>query len=79
MGLSFLREGNKRTVLFLYPGSQAPTIEQAEEEVRNRHCEERFLRRSNLVILEILNDEFASLRSQRQQQDFFSGLPAVAS
>jgi len=32
------------------------------------------LRRGNLEVLDILDDEFASLRSQRQQKDFFSGL-----
>jgi hypothetical protein len=32
------------------------------------------LRRGNLEVLDILDYEFASLRSQRQQKDFFSGL-----
>jgi hypothetical protein len=32
------------------------------------------LRRGNLDVLDILDYEFASLRSQRQQKDFFSGL-----
>ena len=32
------------------------------------------MRRGNLVVLDTINYEFASLRSQRQQKDFFSGL-----
>jgi len=32
------------------------------------------LRRGNLDVLDILDYEFASLRTQRQQKDFFSGL-----
>jgi hypothetical protein len=43
------------------------------------HCEERFLRRGNLEVLDILDYEFASLRSQRQQKDFFSGLLGLCS
>jgi len=44
------------------------------EKVLIGHCEERFLRRGNLEALNNLNYEFASLRSQRQQKYFFSGL-----
>jgi hypothetical protein len=50
------------------------SISQFAEKVLNCHCEERFLRRGNLEVLDILDYEFASLRSQRQQKDFFSGL-----
>jgi hypothetical protein len=35
-------------------------------------CEERFLRRGNLEVLDILDYEFASLRSQSQQKKTFS-------
>jgi 23S rRNA (cytidine1920-2'-O)/16S rRNA (cytidine1409-2'-O)-methyltransferase len=50
------------------------SISQFAEKVLNCHCEERFLRRGNLEVLDILDYEFASLRSQRQQKDLFSGL-----
>jgi hypothetical protein len=48
--------------------------QQFAEEVPICHCEERFSRRGNLEVLDILNYEFASLRSQRQQKDFYRGL-----
>jgi hypothetical protein len=41
------------------------------------HCEERFLRRSNLSVIEMSNIGIASLRSQREQIDSFRGLPGL--
>jgi len=38
------------------------------------HCEERFLRRSNLKLIDYMKSKIASLRSQRRQKDFFNSL-----
>ncbi len=47
------------------------------EKLSNCHCEERFLRRGNLEVIDILRTEIASLRSQRRLKDFFSILLEV--
>jgi len=39
-----------------------------------RHCEERFLRRGNLEVIDFCKTEIASLRSQRRQKYFFNSL-----
>jgi len=49
-------------------------FKQVVEKYRLRHCEERFLRRGNLELIELFNCEIASLRSQRQPKDFFNNL-----
>jgi hypothetical protein len=49
------------------------TFLQAAEKLQNRHCEERFLRRGNLEVIDFFKTEIASLRSQRRLKDFFSG------
>jgi hypothetical protein len=47
---------------------------QVAEKLSECHCEERFLRRGNLEVIDILGTEIASLRSQRRPKDFFSSL-----
>ncbi len=44
------------------------------EKISKCHCEERFLRRGNLEVIDILRTEIASLRSQRRLKHFFSKL-----
>jgi hypothetical protein len=43
------------------------------------HCEERCLRRGNLEFANYFRTEIASLRSQRQQKDFFRDLLLIQS
>jgi hypothetical protein len=47
-------------------------VQQFDEKVINGHCEELFLRRGNLAVIDFLKNEIVSLRSQRRQKDFFS-------
>jgi hypothetical protein len=43
---------------------------QAAEKLSRSHCEERFLRRGNLVVIDFVETEITSLRSQRRQKTF---------
>jgi len=47
---------------------------QAVEKLLLCHCEERFLRRGNLELIDFFNYEIASLRSQRRLKYFFNSL-----
>jgi len=49
-------------------------FQQFAEKGQNSHCEERCSRRGNLEVIDCVRAEIASLRSQRQQKDFFSSL-----
>jgi len=56
------------------PGDIRVGQEQAVEKHQLRHCEERFSRRGNLELIDLIESEIASLRSQRQPEDFFNSL-----
>jgi hypothetical protein len=43
-------------------------------DAKARDCEEHFMRRGNLELVDLLNYEIASLRSQRRLKDFFNNL-----